>query len=84
MSRVKKPITAAVAAEKPELDLQAAAQACFDANPEENVFYQTADGQCFKEEGFAKRHAKNLDDQNVNMVFRDGEAEEEGEDEPEA
>lgn len=75
MTRVKKPIAEAVPAEKPEIDLKEAAQACFDANPDEDVFHQTADGQCFVEEAFAKRHAKTLDDQEVNVVLRDEEAE---------
>ena len=83
MTRVKKAITVAVPAEKPAIDLQEAAKACFDANPDEDVFHQTSDGQCFEEEAFAKRHAKTLDDQAVNLVLRDEEAEEE-EREPEA
>lgn len=33
----------------------------FDANPEAETFYVTADGQCFKHDDDADRHQQNVD-----------------------
>jgi hypothetical protein len=74
----------APAAKTAEIDLKEAAQACFEANPKAKEFHQTTDGQCFAQESDAKRHAKSLDDDDVELVSRDEAAAEAPAETPEA
>lgn len=53
----------------------------FDANPKADTLYVTSDEQVFTNEGWAKSHAKFLEDKTLTEISRDAEDGEDDQDE---
>lgn len=51
--------------------LRSIADACFAVNPSHDLYYVTADGQCFKRWHDANEHSKGFEDRKIEEIRRD-------------